>query len=80
MSDVVEGMIFISSRDLDTGNPWVRIELNKKALDYIREGIAIKADALEREMVVEGESVRPNFEFATNLKDGINVLRESLEE
>jgi hypothetical protein len=79
MSDVTEGMIFISNRDLDTDNPWVRIELNKKALDYLREGIALKADALEREMVIEGESVRPNWEFATDLKDGLNVLREELE-
>jgi hypothetical protein len=71
---VLEGIHLVSST-----TDWVTVELNKKALDYIREGLALKANALEREMVIEGDSVLPNFEFANNLKDEINVLREALE-
>jgi hypothetical protein len=71
---VLEGIHLVSST-----TDWVTVELNKKALDYIREGLALKAAALEREMVVEGDDVLPNFEFANNLKDEINVLREALE-
>jgi hypothetical protein len=71
---VLEGIHLVSST-----TDWVTVELNKKALDYLREGIALKAEALEREMVVEGDDVLPNLQFANNLKDEINVLRESLE-
>lgn len=71
---VLEGIHLVSTTD-----GWVTVELNKKALDYLREGIALKAEALEREMVIEGESVLPNKEFADNLKEEINTLRESLE-
>lgn len=72
---VLEGIHLVSST-----TDWVTVELNKKALDYIREGLALKAAALEREMVLEGDSVLPNYEFANNLKDEINTLREALEE
>lgn len=72
---VLEGIHLVSST-----TDWVTVELNKKALDYIREGLGLKAAALEREMVLEGDSVLPNYEFANNLKDEINTLREALEE
>jgi hypothetical protein len=71
-----QGLKIIASDLVNEDNKqWIIVGMTKQALDYCREGIAIKAYQLERDKVKEGEDVQPRIDFAYALKEEINTAR-----
>ena len=67
--------VVASSIVTEDNKQWVIVRMTKQALDYCREGVAIKAYQLERDKVKEGEDVQPRIDFANALKEEINTAR-----